>query len=70
MRNAGGMLLLVGVLGFFYCSARLSNLEPVPAGKSISDSLQYPAGRFEVGRYASAMVGAVGLILALFPKGR
>lgn len=70
MRNAGGVLLLVGVLGFFYCSARLSNLEPVPAGKSIGESLEYPAGRFEVGRYGAAMAGALGLILALFPKGR
>ena len=70
MRNAGGMLLLLGALGFFYCSARLSNLEPVPAGKTISESLQYPAGRYELGRYGAAIAGAVGLILALFPKGR
>jgi len=70
MRNTGGLLLLAGALGFFYCSARLSNLEPVPEGKSISESLAYPAGRFEVGRYAAAMVGAVGFILAMFPKGR
>ncbi len=70
MRNAGGMLLLVGILGFFYCSAHLSNLEPVPAGKSVSESLQYSAGRFEVGRYAAAMAGAMGLILVFFPKGR
>ena len=25
MRNMGGLLMLVGALGFFYCSARLSN---------------------------------------------
>jgi hypothetical protein len=70
MRNIGGMLLLAGILAFFYCSARLSSLEPVPAGKTIRESLEYPAGRVEVGRYAAAMAGAVGLLLAVFPKGR
>jgi len=70
MRNMGGLLMLVGALGFFYCSARLSNLEPVPAGKSVSESLQYAAGRLEVARYGAAIAGAMGLILALFPKGR
>jgi hypothetical protein len=70
MRNLGGALLLLGALGFFYCSARLSNLDPVPAGLSIRDTLQYTAGRFELGRYAAALAGAIGFILALFPKGR
>jgi hypothetical protein len=70
MRNIGGLLLLVGAVAFFYCSARLSNLEPVPAGKSITESLEYTAGRFEVARYGAALAGAMGLILALFPKGR
>jgi hypothetical protein len=70
MRNLGGILLLAGVFGFFYCSAQLSHLEPVPDGKRIVESLQYPAGRFEVGRYAAAMAAAVGVILAMFPKGR
>jgi len=70
MRNLGGILLLVGVLGFFYCSSQLSRAEPVPPEKSISQSLQYPAGRFELGRYAAAMAAAVGVILAMFPKGR
>jgi hypothetical protein len=70
MRNMGGMLLLVGALGFFYCTARLSELDPVPAGRSISESLQYTAGRFEVARYGALLAGGLGLILALFPKGR
>ena len=70
MRNLGGALLLAGALGFFYCSARLSNLDPVPAGKSISESLQYTAGRFEVARYGAALAAGIGLILAFFPKGR
>jgi hypothetical protein len=70
MRNFGGFLLLVGVLGFFYCAAQLSHLDPVPAGKSLSEALAYPAGRFDLGRYASALMAAVGFLLALFPKGR
>jgi hypothetical protein len=70
MRNFGGLLLVLGVVGFFYCSARLSNLDPLPAGKSISESLQYTTGRFEVARYAAALAGGIGFLLALFPKGR
>jgi hypothetical protein len=70
MRNLGGVLLLLGALGFFFCSARLSNMDPLPAGLSIGDSLRYTAGRFEVGRYVAAMAAGIGLILALFPKGR
>jgi hypothetical protein len=70
MRNLGGVLLLLGALGFFYCSARLSELDPVPAGLSVRDSLQYAAGRFDVARYVAAFFGAVGFLLALFPKGR
>ena len=70
MRNLGGVLLLAGALGFFYCSARLSELDPLPAGKTVSESLQYPAGRFEIARYGAALSGVLGLILALFPKGR
>jgi hypothetical protein len=70
MRNFGGVLLLLGALGFFYCSARLSNLDPLPAGLSIGDSLRYPAGRFEMARYGAALAGGIGFLLALFPKGR
>jgi hypothetical protein len=70
MRNFGGILLLLGILGFFYASARLSDLTPVPEGKSISESLEYPSGRWELARYACAAMGGFGLLMALFPKGR
>ena len=70
MRNLGGALLLLGALGFLYCSARLSNLDPVPSGLTIGDSLRYAAGRFELARYVAALAGGIGFILALFPKGR
>jgi hypothetical protein len=68
MRNLGLVLLLAGVLAFFYCSSRLSDMAPVPDGKSISESLQYPAGRWEVGRYGCAGMAAFGLLLAAFGK--
>jgi hypothetical protein len=70
MRNFGGILLLLGVLGFFYASSQLEKLEPVPAGQTVSESLEYPAGRWEMARYACAGAGLLGMILALFPKGR
>jgi hypothetical protein len=70
MRNFGGILLLLGVLGFFYASARLSDLAPVPSGLGVSESLEYPAGRWELARYGCAIVGGFGLLMALFPKGR
>ena len=70
MRNFGGILLVLGVLGFFYASSRLGEAEPVPAGTSISEGLQYPAGRWDVARYGCIGAAVVGLLIAMFPKGR
>jgi len=70
MRNAGLIMLLTGLLAFFYCSVRLSELEPMAAEASLGDYLHNDAGRFELGRYAAGGVGMIGLLLALFPKGR
>jgi hypothetical protein len=70
MRNFGWILLLVGVVGFFYCSQELDNWDPVPEGKSISESLEYPAGKWEVARYGAAGAALMGFLLAMFPKGR
>ncbi len=39
-------------------------------GSSVRESLQYPAGRWTVARYAIATVAGMGLLLLLFPKGR
>lgn len=68
MRNLGGILLLLGSLGFFYASSRLEDLEPVPQGLSVSEGMRYPAGRWDVARYACAAGAALGLLLALVPK--
>jgi hypothetical protein len=70
MRNFGGLLLLAGVLGFLFASSRLSGLDPVPAGTSISDYVRYEAGKWELARYAGGVASLVGLLLAVFPKGR
>jgi hypothetical protein len=70
MRNFGGILLLVGIFGFVYCGSQMDKYPPVPDGKSISESMAYPAGKWDVGRYACAMVAGFGLLMAMFPKGR
>jgi len=70
MRTLGYLLLLVGIVGFFYCSAQMSELTPVPEGTALGDYVRTEAGRFELGRYLSLMAGFIGVLLALFPKGR
>ncbi len=70
MRNFGGVLILVGIVGFFYCSAQMDKSPAVPAGTETIDALHSPAGRYEALRYAAAVAAAVGVLLALFPKGR
>lgn len=70
MRNFGGILLLLGILGFFYASQQLEEEEPIPSGASVSESIERPAGRWEIARYACAGAAGFGLLMALFPKGR
>jgi hypothetical protein len=64
------MMALVGALAFFYATGRMQESEPVPPGISISEYTRYPAGRWELLRYTAAGLGAIGLLLALFPEGR
>lgn len=70
MRNFGAILLLLGVLGFFYASNQVEKNGPVPEGKTVSESLEYSSGRWEMARYGCAGAAFVGLLLAFFPKGR
>ena len=70
MRNFGGILLLLGILGFFYASSQMEKLDAVPAGVSVGESLEKPAGRWEMARYVCAGAAGIGLLLAMFPKGR
>ena len=66
----GGILLLAGVLAFFYCTQQRDQFAPLPEGLSLSDSLRQPGGRWEVGRYVCMGAAGIGLLMALFPKGR
>jgi len=70
MRNFGGILLLLGILGFFYASSQLEKHEPVPAGQTVSESLEHASGRWEMVRYGCGGAALLGALLALFPKGR
>jgi hypothetical protein len=70
MRNFGGILLLAGIFLFAYASSQLGQLDPVPPGSSVGESLDYAAGRWELVRYAAAAVAGFGLLMAIFPKGR
>jgi hypothetical protein len=70
MRTLGALLLLVGIVGFFYCSSNMQGLESIPDGTSLSRYLEYDAGKFELGRYLSLISGLVGIVLSLLPKGR
>jgi hypothetical protein len=70
MRSFAGLLILVGLIGFVYCSIEKDKYEPVPEATETLQTLKYPAGRLEMGRYVAAVAGAVGVLLVLFPKGR
>jgi len=70
VRNFGLVMVALGVLGFFYASSKLEEAEPIPEGLSISEGLQYPAGRWDMARYGCAGVAGFGLLMAMFPKGR
>jgi hypothetical protein len=70
MRNFGGIMLVLGVLGFFYCTGQRDASPPLPEGLSMGDSMKQPAGKWDVGRYACAAGAGFGLLMAFFPKGR
>ena len=70
MRNFGAVLLLLGIVGFFYSSSRLDAVEPLPEGISVSEGLKEPAGRWDMARYGCVAVAGFGLLMAMFPKGR
>ena len=70
MRTWGLVLLVSGLVGFFYCSSRLSGLDALPPGLEVRDYLQFEAGRWELARYGAAVVALLGVLLSIFPKGR
>ncbi|HET7291616.1 MAG TPA: hypothetical protein VFM88_04260 [Vicinamibacteria bacterium] len=70
MRKLGLAMFLVGAFAFFYCSGQMDAYPELPAGLSVEEAWRYPQGRYQVGQYAAAFVGFVGILLAMFPKGR
>lgn len=70
MRSFGGICILLGVAGFLYCSSVESGAGEMPDGLTVMQSLDYTAGRAELGKYVCAIVAASGVLLALFPRGR
>jgi hypothetical protein len=70
MRTLGFVLLLAGVAGFFYSGSRASELEPLRAGLSVSESLATDRGKWDAARYGCAAAAFAGLLLAMYPQGR
>ena len=70
MRTFGLLLLVAGVAGFFYCSSRASEFEPLRPGLSVSESLETDRGKWDAGRYASAAAAFMGIVIWMVPKGR
>ena len=70
MRTFGLLLLVAGVAGFFYCSSRASELEPLRPGLSVSESLETDRGKWDAGRYAGAAAAFAGIVIWMLPKGR
>jgi hypothetical protein len=70
MRQLGGILVLCGLVGFVYFSSALEGAPPRDPQASLSQEIATPGGRLELLRYASAGAAAIGILLALFPKGR
>lgn len=70
MRNFGVLALVLGILGFIYAGDQAKQSEPLPEGLTATESMDYPAGRWEVARYALAGLAGIGLLMTFFPKGR
>jgi hypothetical protein len=70
MRNLGLVLLIIGIAAFFYCSSQLAKAEPLPEGLTAFETLKYPGGKLELGRYLGAAAGFLGVLLIMFPGGR
>jgi hypothetical protein len=70
MRTFGILAIVFGIFGFVYAGDQVKQHEPVPPGLTARESLEYPAGRWEIARYGAAALAGFGLLMAMFPKGR
>jgi hypothetical protein len=70
MRAFGALLIAVGFFGFIYVSDQRNKLGPTPDELGWREALELPQGRWDAARYACMLGGGLGILLALFPKGR
>jgi hypothetical protein len=70
MRTLGAVLLAVGLFGFIHASDQLEKVPPLAGELSWREALDEPAGRWQTARYGCVLAGGLGLLLAMFPKGR
>ncbi len=70
MRTMGGFFAVAGIAGFLYASSQLSQAQPLPPELSVRESIEQPAGKWELIRYGAAATVGLGLLLIVFPKGR
>jgi hypothetical protein len=70
MRSFGALLLLLGVFGFLYATDRVAQSPEVNPGATVTETLREEKGRWEAIRYVAAAAGGIGLLMALYPKGR
>ena len=71
MRNFGAILLLLGILGFFYASSRIDEIGPLPDGALGQRGAEGAGGPLGDGALRLRRRAAgFGLLMALFPKGR
>jgi hypothetical protein len=70
MRQLGFILILAGVGAFLYASSNLETAPPRDPGMTLTQEMASPGGRLEMLRYAGAGGAFLGILLAMFPKGR
>jgi hypothetical protein len=70
MRTLGAVLVVLGIVGFVLASDQIEKMGPPAYELELGEYLRHPTGRMELLKYGAAVTGAVGLLLALYPKGR
>ncbi len=70
MRTFGAVLVVLGIVGFIFASDQIEKLGPPAYELELSQYLRHPTGRMELLKFGSAVTGAIGLLFALYPKGR
>ena len=71
MRTFGLVLVVLGIICFIYCGDQLAKAPPIPESEvalTVMETLHYPAGRYEAGRYAGVALGLFGAIFLVIPK--